>query len=141
MVLRFCTVANNPAAGGAVRASDRLVARNCIIAGDGQGEGLVALTDKNPDLGHNNVHGFAKGYGGHAKAGEGSMSQPPDFRDPAGGDYRPEMDAPAVNRAADIGIDVDLDGNSRPYNQKDDGIDMGCHEVAPVPRDTVLLLR
>lgn len=138
--LRFCTLADNKAGGGALRAHQRLLVRNSIVVGDGDGVGMQ-LDEGRAEVDHSAVHHFAEPFGRNTKPGDGVITKPPKFRDAANGDYRPEMDGPVVNAATDIGVAVDLDGNNRPYNAKDLGIDLGCHEVAPVPRDTVLLLR
>jgi len=137
--LAFCTIADNNTPGGAVVANATLRARHCIVVGDGRGQGLRA--NRAAALHRNLVHNFASPYAAKARAGDDALDGDPRFRDPEAGDYRPEMHSPAVNAAVDPQAKVDIDGNPRPYNAKDLGVDLGCHEIPPVPRDTVLLLR
>lgn len=149
----FCTFVGNRAPGGLIfnQRSNRgqkapMTVRNCIMVGD-PGDGAEATgvgvntDDDKPDVHHNLVWRLAEPYAMATGPGEGSLNVDPRFRNAEEGDYRPRMDGPAINVAADLGVKIDLNGNRRPYNDKDRGIDLGCHEVAPVPRDTVLLLR
>lgn len=144
--MRFATLADNTAPGGAVRAErsgDRtanLAVVNSIIIGTGNGVGVRA-DDPNASISVSNVYGFNALYAGTAKPADGAISADPEFVNPEGEDYRVLASSACTDIAKDIGVTVDLEGHPRPRNKNDIGVDIGCHEVLPVPVDTVLLLK
>lgn len=80
----------------------------------------------------------AKRYVGLA-AGANDRSSDPAFT--GGGDYHLSLGSACRNSGTDLGIAIDLDGFSRPFNARDAGFDMGCYEAPPRPSGTLLLVR
>jgi hypothetical protein len=141
----FLTVAGNDTPGGAFYAENtqegrngKLEVENCIVVGTGQ---FAAFADAGR-FANNLVHGFAKVGHGALEVAD-AIQEAPMFRNPDEGDYGLLPHSPAVNRAVagEEGQRPDIEGNSRPYNGNDPGIDLGCGEAAPVPVDAVILLQ
>ncbi len=146
LLMVHCTVVANP--NGGVRFADyqnsrRATIRNSIIANNGAyGVYRARLADNDPVLEYNNVYNNTSGNYYQCSGGTGSLSADPKFVNAAAGDYHLVFAGNlCVNAASDAGLYVDLDGNSRPFNEKDPGFDMGCYETEPPPQGTTVLIR
>ncbi len=141
-----CTVVNN--AGGGVFGFDQngndnpIRIRNSVIANNGAyGVFRHDINDPAAELSHNNVFGNTSGNYYQATADANSISADPKFADAGGGDYLLLAGSPSRDAAFDYGVTVDLLGNARPFNEKDEGIDQGCYEHEPPPKGTVIAIQ
>lgn len=140
-----CTVAGN--AGGGVRADDTdlndnpMRIRNSTIANNG-GYGVYRDDANDPaaELANNNVWNNTSGNYYQATPDGASISSDPKFMDST--NFHLVFGSPCRNAgAAGLGLAVDLEGNARPFNAGDRGIDMGCYEHLPPPEGTVFRFR
>jgi predicted outer membrane repeat protein len=133
-----CTIANNTSNGiiqssSAAWPNAELRVRNSIVAFNG----LVGISADQANAGntitleHNDVFSNTGGnYALDATAGTGSVSVNPKFNAAASGDYRLKAGSTILDSGADLGIAVDLSGNTRPVGA---GPAMGCYEVSVIP--------
>ncbi len=143
--LLHCTVANN--AGGGVYGYDQnannnpIRIRNSIIANNGvYGVYRGDASDPVAEFSNNDVWNNTSGNYYQCMPDANSISADPKFI--GAGDYHLAVGSPCRNSGASgLGVAVDLEGNTRPFNAKDDGIDMGCYEHLPPPRGTVVMVR
>ncbi len=70
-----------------------------------------------------------------------SLSLDPKFVSASADNYRLTVGSPCRNAATNLSVTVDLEGNARPFNAKDIGIDMGCYETAPPSKGTAVMVR
>ena len=141
LALRHVTVAGNKTPGGAVKTSGtRVEVRNTILAGQGGGIGIES-DDGDAVIEYNNIAGFVRPVRGGVSASRTLIYDPPRFVDPESGKYRITVASPSSNAGTDIGVETDINGNPRPYSDKDPGVDMGCYEDPRAPRDTILFIK
>jgi hypothetical protein len=116
-------VGSTGTAVGAVGITNNIVALN--------GTGLLGWGTPDAVLSANDVFGNATAYSGpfSDQTGlSGNIAQDPLFADDAGGDYHLEAGSPCIDSGAEVDVDVDLEGTSRPQGS---GWDMGAYEFTP----------
>lgn len=117
---RYCTIIDNNAMG--IIGSGNISASNCIIRGH---------TD-NVEPGHN--VNYSNIEGGYA-TGTGNIDADPLFVDKSVCNFALTFSSPCVDAGADLGVDWDCIGATRPMNS---GYDMGAYEMDPAPIQVVL---
>ena len=134
-------------AGGGVRAADTYLndnpvrVRNSIIAGNG-GYGVYRddASDPATELANNDVYNNTVGDYYQCTPDANSISA--DARFVGAGDYHLAVGSPCRDAGAiGLGLTVDLEGNARPFNARDDGFDQGCYEHEAPPRGTIVVIR
>jgi predicted outer membrane repeat protein len=143
-----CTIVNNTS-NGIIQSSPAsetwpnadLRVRNSIVAFNGlkgisadQGDADNIITLEYNDV-YNNTGG---NYAIDASAGTGSVSVDPKFNAAASGDYRLKANSTILDSGTNLGITVDLLGNTRPDGA---GPAMGCYERGMAPAGTVVSIR
>jgi len=128
------TLADNTGGGisvntGASNKEANLVVLNSILANNGATG--ITTNDPTPTIDFNDVIGHLVDFDGNASQGPNGVSVAPLFVDPASGDYRLLSTSPLLDAGTDLGIIVDLLGNTRPDGA---GFAIGAFEVGVAPQ-------
>lgn len=119
LILRFCTIADNPGGGAYAANNCKILAINCILSNNGP---FGLKTDSSGTSDYNDVYGHTTDYSG-LSAGANDISADPLFVDASNDDYHLQGTSPCIGIGTDVGITDDLDGNTRV------GFDLGCYEA------------
>ena len=129
-IVEYGTVANvtRSAAAGVVTTGGTAVLTNTIIAGHSTGINLMSgSVSEDYNLFYNN----ALDRNGFNGAGLHDWQADPQFVNPMAGNYHLLSISPARNRAIDLGITTDIDGDARPQTAYgSSGYDLGFDEFA-----------
>lgn len=99
------------------------IIKNNIVVGNLEGIGVCVNTDTNNS--HNNSWNNAGYNWANLEPGEGAISKNPLFVNENGKDYHLQKESPCIDAGADVRVNIDMDGDSRPIGL---GYDIGADE-------------